>query len=100
MTNGGFIASANLTYTSAVVANDKIFAQFYVNGNPMGISSIVTNTGNGHTQQITGILGSTFTTTGSAASTNSIALYIRNNAAVPSNYTTNSATMTIMTNLI
>ena len=100
VTNGGFIASANLTYTSAVVANDKIFAQFYVNGNPMGISSIVTNTGNGHTQQITGILGSTFTTTGSAASTNSIALYIRNNAAVPSNYTTNSATMTIMTNLI
>jgi len=100
LTGGGFIASANLTYTSVSATNDKIFAQFYINGSAVGISSVVTNTGSTHTQQVATLFASTFITTGAATSTNTVALYVRNNGAIPTNYTTNSATISLMTNLI
>jgi hypothetical protein len=102
LNGGGFIANANISFTSAAPGNDKIFAQYYINGNPMGISTVFTNTGNGHSQTLSLTLASTFNVVGggAATSTNTVAVYVRNNAATPANYTTNSATMTVGTNLI
>jgi hypothetical protein len=98
----GFVATANISYISGtgITANNEITALFYVNGVAMGLSTVKTNTGAQHIQQIPLTLASTFTGTGAASSTNQVSVYIKNNNATPSNYSTIQGTITLTTNLI
>jgi len=98
----GFVATANITYVSGtgITANNEITALFYVNGVAMGLSTVKTNTGAQHIQQIPLTLASTFTATGVASSTNQVSVYIKNNNATPGNYSTLQGTITLTTNLI
>jgi len=99
---GGFVATANISYISGtgITANNEITALFYVNGVPMGLSTVKTNTGAQHIQQIPITLASTFSATGAASSTNQVSVYIKNNNASPGNYSTLQGTITLTTNLI
>jgi hypothetical protein len=98
----GFVATANITYVSGagITANNEITALFYVNGVAMGLSTVKTNTGGAHLQQIPLTLASTFSQTGSPSSTNQVSVYIKNNNATPGNYSTLQGTITLVTNLI
>jgi hypothetical protein len=96
----GFVATANISYYSLAPGNDQITALFYVNGVAMGLSTVKTNTGNNHIQQIPLTLASTFSAIGAASSTNQVSVYIKNNNATPGNYSTLQGTITLTTNLI
>jgi len=99
---GGFVANANISFISGtgIATNDQITALMYLNGLPMGLSTVKTNTGGNHIQQISLTLASTFTGVGVASSTNQLAVYIKNNASVPGVYSTIQGNITLTTNLI
>jgi hypothetical protein len=98
---GGFVANANISFAhGSGGANDDITAMYYLNGSPMGLSSVVTNSGATHRQQITLTLASTFTGVGAASSTNQLAVYIKNDGVTPGVYSTTQGTITVVTNLI
>jgi hypothetical protein len=99
---GGFVANANISFVSGagITANNEITALMYVNGVPMGLSTVKTNTGAQHIQQISLTLASTFTGSGVASSTNQLAVYIKNNNATPGNYSTIQGNITVVSNLI
>jgi len=97
---GGFVANANISFIGATAGNTEITALMYLNGLPMGLSTVKTNSGLNHIQQINLTLASTFTGVGAASSTNQLAVYVKNNNGTPGIFSTIQGNITLTTNLI